>query len=105
MDVDSLRIELEKHLEKNPHKDAPDGFRDRFDVVAEQYRADDRNVPKSGLEALLRRITDEAEAAVNAHAADPTPVVATRASGPTAGDGRTDSDSGEADDSGKPGFV
>lgn len=105
MDVDGLRIELEKHLEKNPHEDAPSGFRDRFDVVAEQYRADDGDVPKLGLEALLRQIADEAQAAVNAHAADPPPVVGTRAPGATAGDGRTDSDSGEADDSGKPGFV
>lgn len=105
MDVDGLRSELERHLEKNPHEDAPGGFRDRFDVVVEQYQADDGDVPKSALETLLRQIADEAEAAVNAHAADPPPVVGTRASGPTAGDGRTDSDSGEADDSGKPGFV
>ncbi|HYI64856.1 MAG TPA: hypothetical protein VEW71_08235 [Allosphingosinicella sp.] len=100
MDVDGLRIELESHLEKNPHKEAPGGFRDRFDVVVEQYRADDGDVPKSGLETLLRQIAHEAEAAVNAHAADPAPVARTRASGPMAGDGRTDSDSGETSDSG-----
>lgn len=105
MDVDGLRIELERHLKGNPHEDAPSGFRDRFDVVVEQYRADDGEVPKSALEALLRQIANEAEAAVKAHAADPPPLVGARPPGGTAGDGRTDSDSGETGDSGKPGFV
>jgi hypothetical protein len=63
MDVDSLKAELEEHLAKNPDEHAPGGFRDRFDLLVEQYQADDGDVPKSVLEAELQQIRSEAEAA------------------------------------------
>jgi hypothetical protein len=68
MDVNKLRAELEEQLAKNPHEDAPDGFRDRFEAAV----ADDG--PKDEVEAQLRRIRDEAEAAARAvHADAPAP--------------------------------
>jgi len=73
MDVDSLKAELEEHLKKNPHPDAPDGFRDRFDAFVEQHaaEADEDDFSKAELEEQLKRIRDEAEAAWNAAGADP----------------------------------
>ena len=62
MDVDALRKELEEHLGKNPDENAPSGFRDRFESVLEQMRADD-GVPDEAWNAQLQRIRDEAEAA------------------------------------------
>lgn len=62
MDVDALRKELEEHLGKNPDDNAPSGFRDRFETVLEQKRADD-GVPDEVWDAQLRRIRDEAEVA------------------------------------------
>jgi len=66
MDVETLRAELEKHLEKNPHEDAPGGFRDRFEAAAELLQAGDTEIPKSELEENLQQICDEAEAAAKA---------------------------------------
>jgi hypothetical protein len=63
MDVDSLRAELEAQLAKNPDPDAPGGFRDRFDTLVEQYKAQDDDVPKPQMEAMLQQIRTEAEAA------------------------------------------
>lgn len=71
MDVDSLRAELEQHLDRNAHPDAPDGFRDRFDHVAEQIGAGEGDSPKSVLEGQLQQIRNEAEAAANAGDAKP----------------------------------
>lgn len=82
MDVDSLRAELEQHLEKNPHPDAPDGFRDRFETVAEQLAAADGDFPKSVLEGQLQQIWNEAEAAANA--ADAKPAAMPKAAAPAA---------------------
>jgi hypothetical protein len=65
MDVDSLKAELEKHLAHNPDAQAPHGFRDRFDILAEQYKADEGDVSKSALETELQQIRNEAEAAAN----------------------------------------
>ena len=66
MDVGTLRAELEKHLEKNPHEDAPGGFRDRFEAAAELLQAGDTEIPKSALEEELQQIHDEAAAAAKA---------------------------------------
>lgn len=63
MDVESLRAELETHLAKNPDPDAPDGFRDRFDTLAEQYKDANDDVPKPQMEEMLKQIRVEAEAA------------------------------------------
>jgi hypothetical protein len=63
MDIDSLRAELETHLAKNPDADAPDGFRDRFETLVEQYQAPDDDIPKPQMEAMLQQIRIEAEAA------------------------------------------
>ncbi|HMJ93738.1 MAG TPA: hypothetical protein VK472_06540 [Allosphingosinicella sp.] len=64
MDVDGLRKELEEHLKENPDKNAPSGFRDRFDTVLEQMAAED-GVPDDVWEGQLQRIRNEAEAAHN----------------------------------------
>jgi len=66
MDVAGLRHELEQHLGKNPHEDAPDGFRDRFDAVVDEMESGSDHVPREMREAQLRRICDEAEAAAAA---------------------------------------
>jgi hypothetical protein len=63
MDVDSLRAELETQLAKNPDPDAPDGFRDRFETLVEQYKDADDDVPKPQMEAMLQQVRAEAEAA------------------------------------------
>jgi len=70
MDVDSLKAELEEHLKKNPHPDAPGGFRDRFDAFVEQHAEDAEDFPKAYVEEQLQRIRDEAEAAWNAAEAE-----------------------------------
>jgi cell division septation protein DedD len=70
MDVDSLRAELEAQVAKIPHQDAPDGFRDRFDHVAECLKSGEGDCPQSALEAQLQQIRDEAEAAAKAGAAE-----------------------------------
>ena len=62
MDVDGLRQELEEHLKKNPDESAPSGFRDRFESVLEQMKADD-GITDDEWHAQLQRIRDEAEAA------------------------------------------
>jgi len=84
MDVDNLRAELETHLKNNPHKDAPGGFRDRFDAYAEQYAAGDDDVPKSVMEEQLVRVRNDAEAAANAAAGDAAPDMRIGASPPRA---------------------
>ncbi len=66
MDVESLRSELERHLADNPHKDAPDGFRDRFNEVARQHASGDGDLAPSVHEAQLQQICKEAEAAAAA---------------------------------------
>jgi hypothetical protein len=81
MDVGNLRIELEQHLNRNPDKDAPGGFRDRFDTIAEQHAAEEDDIPKSVLAGLLRQVRNEAEAAANAAAIDSAPDVRVGASG------------------------
>jgi len=63
MDVDSLKAELEEHLAKNPDEHAPHGFRDRFNIVVEQYQAAESDVPKAVLETQLQQIRADAEAA------------------------------------------
>jgi hypothetical protein len=64
MDVDSLKAELEEHLAKNPDDQAPDGFRDRFNVLLEQYQANDgEHGTKAVIETELQQIRAEAEAA------------------------------------------
>lgn len=65
MDIASLRRELEEHLKLNPHHEAPEGFRDRFEHWAEAYEAETDEEAKTELEALLRRIPAEAEAAAS----------------------------------------
>jgi hypothetical protein len=96
MDVEGLKVELEEQLRKNPHKDAPDGFRDRFDTVAEQYQAADDEVPKDVLEAQLRHIRDEAEAAANCADTHPTVGAETAFEGGSAGDGIGDDEAAPA---------
>ena len=66
MDIAGLRRELEEQLERNPHRQAPDGFRSRFDHMAEDYEAAEDEEARSRLEAQLRQVRDEAEAAANA---------------------------------------
>ena len=66
MDIDGLRTELEKHLKNNPHPDAPDGFRDRFEQFVEMHAAETDATDKSELETQLVRIRDEAAAACKA---------------------------------------
>jgi hypothetical protein len=90
MDVDSLRAELEQQLDKNPDEDAPGGFRDRFDIVADRYAAGDGDVPKEALEAQLQQIRNEAEAAWRACQADP--AAGAEAAAP---DGRPRAESGD----------
>ena len=63
MDVDTLRAELEEHLAKNPDDLAPGGFRDRFETLVEQYKANDGDPTKAEIEAALQQIRSEAEAA------------------------------------------
>ena len=62
MDVDGLRKELEEHLKKNPDESAPSGFRDRFESILEQMKADD-GITDDEWHVQLQRIRDEAEAA------------------------------------------
>lgn len=66
MDLASLRRELEEHLKHNPHDQAPEGFRDRFEHWAEAYEAEQDEESKAELATLLRRIPEEAEAAAKA---------------------------------------
>jgi hypothetical protein len=66
MDIASLKAELEQHLKGNPHKDAPDGFRDRFEQLVELYKVETDAGDKSEMEGHLYRIRDEAEAATKA---------------------------------------
>ena len=70
MDIASLRNELEEQLKRNPHPEAPDGFRDRFEQAVEHHAAETDADDKTELEAQLHRIRDEAEAAANAACAD-----------------------------------
>jgi hypothetical protein len=102
MDVEGLKVELEEQLKKNPHKDAPDGFRDRFDTVAEQYQAADDVVPKDVLEAQLRHIRDEAEAAAKCADTHPTVGAETAFAGGSAGDGIGDDEAAPAIGMGAP---
>ena len=62
MDVEGLRKELEEHLKKNPDDSAPSGFRDRFESVLEQMKADD-GITDDEWHEQLQRIRNEAEAA------------------------------------------
>ena len=66
MVVASLRSELEQHLQRNPHPQAPEGFRDRFDQLVEHYEAESDPAERSAIEADMRRVRNEAEAAANA---------------------------------------
>jgi cobalamin biosynthesis Mg chelatase CobN len=70
MDVDSLRNELENHLKRNPDEHAPSGFRDRFAATIEDLEAAEDDESKAELEAALKQIRAEAEAAANC-ACDP----------------------------------
>ena len=64
MDVGTLRDELEEQLKNNPDEHAPSGFRDRFEATVEGMEAADDAETKAALEAQLRQIRAEAEAAV-----------------------------------------
>lgn len=66
MDIPGLKAELEEHLKRLSHADAPGGFRDRFEQAVEHHQAEHDPEDKSELEAQLHRIRDEAEAAANA---------------------------------------
>ena len=66
MVVASLRSEMEQHLERNPHPLAPGGFRDRFDQLVEHHETETDPEERSRIEADMRRIRHEAEAAANA---------------------------------------
>ena len=63
MDVKSLRSELERHLGNNPDKDAPDGFRDRFEGIVDEFESGNDHVPSEVRETQLQQICKEAEAA------------------------------------------
>ena len=66
MDVESLRSELERHLGNNPDKDAPDGFRDRFQGIVDEFESGNDHVPSEVRETQLQQICKEAEAAAAA---------------------------------------
>ena len=66
MVVATLRSEMEQHLERNPHPLAPGGFRDRFDQLVENHEAAADPATRSRIEAEMRRVRNEAEAAANA---------------------------------------
>jgi hypothetical protein len=66
MDVESLRSELERHLGNNPDKDAPDGFRDRFEGIVDEFESGNDHVPREVRETQLQQICKEAEAAAAA---------------------------------------
>ena len=66
MDVESLRSELEQHLGNNPDKDAPDGFRDRFEAIVDEFESGNDNIPREVRETQLQQICREAEAAAAA---------------------------------------
>jgi hypothetical protein len=73
MDIPGLKAELEEHLKRNPHPEAPEGFRDRFEQAAEHYQAETDADDKAQLATLLQRIPKEAEAAANAACASDEP--------------------------------
>ena len=66
MVVASLRTEMEQHLERNPHPLAPGGFRDRFDQLVENHEAETDPEKRATIEAQMRQVRNEAEAAANA---------------------------------------
>ena len=70
MDVASLRRELEEHLKRHPHEQAPGGFRDRFEHWAEVYEREEDEDARAELAELLRKVPAEAEAAAKAGSAE-----------------------------------
>lgn len=70
MDIAKLRNRLEEHLKSNPHNEAPEGFRDRFEHWVAEYEAEESGEMKARLAELLQSVPDEAEAASKAGEAD-----------------------------------